>query len=251
LSTVEAIVSALGTLEPALPGLSELLTSFDHMIDAQIEQRQQHVGQGRHRKRSPKPPCFPRAILNEASRLVAVYAEFAPCPATGLPQLFSWNAHRMESAQGSPQRFSVFAHAEQYLAEALEPMELAPSDLARGMLADELAERWQDFARPDDIYVSWMESTLQFLPSFSRPGQALEWLALRSPYLNLKRGRGCLEAVVKSEGLERAQRDLAALMRVGAPGQTISGRAADRLSNLVTLLRALRSLALESQIAED
>ncbi|MEN9581784.1 MAG: hypothetical protein RJA70_4793, partial [Pseudomonadota bacterium] len=41
LSTVEAIVSALGTLEPALPGLSELLTSFDHMIDAQIEQRQQ------------------------------------------------------------------------------------------------------------------------------------------------------------------------------------------------------------------
>lgn len=37
LSTIEAIVSALQTIEPETPGLTELLAAFDGMIDQQIE----------------------------------------------------------------------------------------------------------------------------------------------------------------------------------------------------------------------
>jgi len=44
LSTIEAIVAALQTIEPDTPGLAGLLEAFDGMIDRQLELKQQRHG---------------------------------------------------------------------------------------------------------------------------------------------------------------------------------------------------------------
>ena len=44
LSTIEAIVAALQTIEPETPGLGGLIEAFDGMIDRQIELKHQRYG---------------------------------------------------------------------------------------------------------------------------------------------------------------------------------------------------------------
>jgi DTW domain-containing protein YfiP len=44
LSTIEAIVAALQTIEPATPGLAGLIEAFDGMIDRQLELKHQRHG---------------------------------------------------------------------------------------------------------------------------------------------------------------------------------------------------------------
>ena len=75
LSTLEATVACLRSLEPSTSGLDGLLRAFNQMIDNQLEHPQQ---QGRLRKRTNdwRPRAnVPSVLIREPERVVVCYAE--------------------------------------------------------------------------------------------------------------------------------------------------------------------------------
>ena len=95
LSTVEAAVAALRVLEPATPGLDQLLEAFDCMIERQLAHPKAMGGWRRNAARSRTYRNVPLALVGDPDRIVVAYGESAPradaetwprgCPSIGRP----------------------------------------------------------------------------------------------------------------------------------------------------------------------
>lgn len=198
ISTIEAVVQALGHLEPELTGLDGLVRAFVRMIDKQIELGSQRTGRPRSHKPRQISRTVPAALSEKPSRVVLVFGELS-APAPGLPyELVSWCALRL--ADGAtfqhlcrPQHSMVDLH--------LQHMGLSRAELEAGTDHEGLRQAWAAFARRDDVWVAWNHSTLE--AGRATLGEAPS-IALKAVYANLRRRgtpTGSLAQVLEREGL--------------------------------------------------
>ncbi|MEZ4270684.1 MAG: tRNA-uridine aminocarboxypropyltransferase [Myxococcota bacterium] len=98
LSTLEAIVCALGILEEDPDASRQLLRTFDRMIDRQIDcQQHQQTPRQRRSSRARRSP-MPRWLLAPQTRLVVAYGEFT-YDSQRRREFLRWTAVRLGDAQ--------------------------------------------------------------------------------------------------------------------------------------------------------
>lgn len=248
-STVEAIVLALSALEPGLAGLDELLVSFDRMIDKQIAARDSRRGAlGAKRQRAaPRPGAVLDVLRDAAHRLVFVYAETlggkrggsakgSSAAAKGTPRtLLSLTAERSSSGE----IFGMICQGDEHISDPhLSYLGLTRPQFDAATSREELNRRFLEFAKPDDIYVAWNQSTLDLLPR-AQHGQST--VLLKAAYLNGRRFRGALNEIVEAEGLAEAQdAQHAGLLERSSITATAGERALCRIANLKCIVMLLR-----------
>ena len=226
LSTIEAIVHALRTLEPETQRLDELLGAFEAMIDDQIRHLRAHGAGGRSRTRRPRRcRAIPRILSRELERIVVVYGESsASVTGRGNPprELVQWCAVRPTSGAVfhrlvKPERFFP---AERHCAH----MGLRREDLEAARGVDALRADFASFLRDDDVLAAWNRSSLDLA---SQAGFDFPSLVLKGAYSNSVRRRpGTLEDVITREGLH-------------TEGLDVPGRASIRLAHAAALARWL------------
>jgi DTW domain-containing protein len=232
-STIEAVMYALGALEGDAERFRPMLVPFNAMVDAQLHFRE-HVAEGRHlrKKRAPRPRSLPAELDDRASIvLVAGEANAWPHPARGVglnpearrtEELVQWVAYRL----GTGERFESVLKPRQAICPAtLRHTRLGEDELARGTTPLELQTSWNGFLREGDVLVGWGHYAAQLF--------AAEGGLLPERFLDLRRLL-TRELRAKPGPLERCAVRHAS---VGAPLGL--GRGGERLAQLVALTEAL------------
>jgi DTW domain-containing protein len=168
-ATIEALVHALRALEGTAPGSSgcegdrfdRMLAPFRAMIDFQIECEGRHHGaRVRHARRRDRPRRLrvPHVITDRFGDLVCVAAEASSWPyamrrdPAYADELVLWAAHRPATGE----TFSYVVAPTRALAPSTPHHTDIPEHvLATGGTRADLAERWQAFVRPTDIFCAW------------------------------------------------------------------------------------------------
>lgn len=204
LSTIEAIVGALEILEPTTPGLRELLEAFTRMIDRQIEYARVPHPRRRRPLAHPRRPWLPPVLRDAPERIVLAYGEFAlppGGPGSGPYSLIYWTAERLLSRES----FECYVRPQSYSDRVpndrqLRHMRLDRERIAHGVTIEELARRFREFTRPDDVLAAWNESTLDLFTA--EVAHAHEQVVVKTAYCNArKRACGALDDVLTHEGL--------------------------------------------------
>lgn len=183
LSTVEAIVTTLGWLEPDLEGRDALLAAFDHMIDAHVDLAQvRQVRERRGTTRAPGAPLRGDVILHAET--------VGPSDARRIVHLCAVRLATGERFEG------IAAPGPGARAVKLEKMGLGPADLAGAPPEAEILERWGAFVRPGEVLCAWSPRILDVVRA---PEDAV---LLKAEYCNATRGAaGDLRDVVERNAL--------------------------------------------------
>jgi DTW domain-containing protein YfiP len=231
-STIEAIVEALGILEPETPGLRELISAFDAMIDLQIDLASERRGAKRTRKsRRPKAMRrIPHALVEGYERLVVVYGESAR-PAAGDAREF---VYLVAEALASGARFSCLSRPSTGMPELahMGHMGLTQEDFAEAVTPAELCARWQTFfAQCGDkpMVAAWNQRTLELLARAT--GQTLTRVALKGAYRAVHG--------VDAKSLEEAAQQRGLVLQANG----FLGRAGRRLAGAVAVSQMLHAQA--------
>jgi len=179
LSTLEAVVAALKSIEPETPKLDQLLTTFDHMIDSQIRQGTANWRKNQRRRRGI--PNVPRALTGCLDNIVVGYGEQEPGnlakseseytaqPPCNQPQLVYWTAIRPASGE----RFHCAIDSPAFQNEAfMQRLKLSPEELRERSSRKNFAHKWQEFLRPTDRVVVLHPSTAKLLQQIVPSAQA-------------------------------------------------------------------------------
>ncbi|HEY3497575.1 MAG TPA: DTW domain-containing protein [Polyangiaceae bacterium] len=156
-STIEAIVQALGCLERDTPGLEGLLAPFDAMVEHQLyfargERAARHLA----RPRRPRTLRFPAAFGERAGDLVVGYAETNAWPRGTPLGEGSEVVHLVAERLGDGARFEAFVAPRRPLTPSFEHHTgIAPERVLAGESLAVFHERWQAFLRPSDILAGW------------------------------------------------------------------------------------------------
>ncbi len=240
-STIEALVHVLGVLEGDRERFHALLAPFRAMVDAQLEcARRFNQARIRH-ERGPRPPRrrLPPPLLAHGKNLVCVSGEANAWPyrsserAARYPEeLVQWLAFRPRTGE----RFEL-VKAPRHLAPAT-PVHLALSRgaLESGCTGEHLRQQWRAFVRDDDVLCSWGTYATKL---FAAEGGYLPpvRLDLRQVARAYVKGRfGTLDELLLRLG-------------VGSSPTLGSGRAGERLGQLVGLMRFLEEAAAREEAA--
>lgn len=197
-STIEAVVEALGVLEPELVGLDGLVRAFVRMIDRQIELGAQRTGRARNKKARSSARAVPAILRERPSRTVLVFGELSAPPGGGHHALVSWCALRLaDGATFETWLKPVYPVPELHLAH----MGFERPRLEAGIEAAALAAAWATFVRPDDVLVAWNQSTLTAARELIGATPAV---ALKAVYANARRtgaATGSLAEIAAREAL--------------------------------------------------
>lgn len=160
-STIEAVMIALGTLESSPDRFAALLTPFRKMIDRQIELREQNRSvPRRHIKKKDSPSSRIPAVFGERGHdLVCVVGEANAWPwcagkaRVRYPdELIHWVAHRPASGE----TFELIVAPRSPLApKTTAHVELSEEQLFQGLTPQDVLLQWRDFQRDSDIVCSW------------------------------------------------------------------------------------------------
>lgn len=226
-STLEATVEALRILEPGTPGLDDLLSAFDRMIDRQVDHAATVQRFGRSKSERQRESRRLPAQLDDP-RLVVAYAESSlPGGDEHAPrELVQWVAVRIDGGEvfeallRPPGIWPTDCH--------LDHMGIRPDELAAGETAAQAAARFSAWAGAGAPVAAWTQSSLDWGAPVLPPDAPC--LVLKTAYCNLRNQRaGFLEGVVAREGL--APVPLAC-----------RGRARERLGNALAAARWLRTM---------
>jgi DTW domain-containing protein len=234
-STIEAIVEALGILEPETQGLSQLIDAFDGMIDAQIAFAAGRLGSARTRlKRRPAAQRrVPHSLVEGFEQLVVVYGE-ASRPIVGQPREFVYFG---ACAVATGASFECVVRPEAGLPDdcLLDHMGLAVSDFADAVSPAEFRTRWAEFLRGCaalPLLAAWNQRTLDLLGLAT--DTAASQIALKSAYRAVHgKGEQSLSQIVARRGLTLAPNRL-------------RGRSSERLAGALAITRFLHAGALAS-----
>ena len=156
-STIEAIVQALGYLEGDTPGLEALLAPFDAMVEHQLHfARDERAARHLKQPRAPRPLRFPTAFGERANDLVVGYAETNAWP-RGTPlgegsEVVHIAAERLVSGE----RFEAFVAPRRPLSPSFtHHTGISPEPVLGGESLAAFRERWAAFLRPSDILSGW------------------------------------------------------------------------------------------------
>ncbi len=160
-STIEAVMIALGSLESAPERFAALLTPFRKMIDRQIELREQNRSvPRRHVKKKQSSSSRIPSVFGERGRdLVCVVGEANAWPwcagraRVRYPdELIHWVAHRPASGE----EFELIIAPRSPLApKTTTHVGLSEAQLREGHAPDDVLRQWRDFQRDSDIVCSW------------------------------------------------------------------------------------------------
>jgi DTW domain-containing protein YfiP len=242
LSTVEAVVDALRTLEPNTPGGDELLTAFRRMVDRQADHPKLESARRSLARQSRTVGNIPIAIARRWEDIVVACGEVAEggrnatSPTGGAPTDVA--ASRDDSAQASRPLVWIaerLATGERFVAVArcvpppseqfLRHLELPAAAFLAGEPFEEIQRRWRAFCRPNDFLVVFHSGMAKLAENLD--GAALRPLILKSVNVPALKPHRDLETVVPALGVPVAE--------VWHPG-----RAARRLMLTAALAKQLR-----------
>lgn len=228
LSTVEAVVAALGMLEPETHGLDQLLDAFLTMVNRQANRPKSSQGHRIRKRRRTTGKNIPSALLGDLRHVVVVYGESASREpgrerAPRLP--VSWVAERL----GTGEQFGCLIQPQFPLQDTfLKHLELGKEDFLNALSLDEARSRWKSFLHPEDC-LTVFNSAVARLSDQLNP-QPVSCLELKSVDFSPRRRYGKLDDIVLAEKLQPA------------PALHF-GRAGQRLANLAAFARHLHALA--------
>lgn len=156
-STIEAVVQALGVLEGDVSPFSKLLLPFEALVEHQLRFARETAVR-RHLKRiggARRPPALRRLAEREAD-LVVGYGEANAWPrGTPLgasPEIVHWAAERLATGE----RFEAFiAPRLPFSPSFTHHTGIGPERVAGGESWAAFAERWAAFLRPTDLLCGW------------------------------------------------------------------------------------------------
>jgi DTW domain-containing protein YfiP len=200
-STIEAVIQALGSIDGDRARYEPMMDPFRAMIDRQIER--QESGDNAHvrlRKRAPSPRPVPR-WMREARSVVVVVGEASAfafdAPARPNDELVHWVAVRLriQVVEGEA-RVTEAERFEQLCA----PATLAPTCPRHTRLDEdqirtagpfaELAERWRAFLEPSDVVTSWSSYAPELFvrQGGGLPGEVFDLRAAMTAHLRERTG---------------------------------------------------------------
>jgi hypothetical protein len=240
-STIEALVHVLGVLEGDRERFYALLAPFRAMIDAQVACAERFRQARSRHNRGPRPPRrrLPPPLIAHGKRLVCVSGEANAWPygsnqrAARYPEeLVQWVAFRPSTGE----RFEL-VKAPRHLAP-MTPVHLAlPRPvLESGCTGEQLRQQWRAFVHDDDVLCSWgtYATALFAAEGGYLPPVRLDLRQVARAYLH---GRfGTLDELLVRLG-------------VASPPALGSGRAGERLGQLVRLTRFLEEAAARENVA--
>ena len=239
LSTLEATVAALRTLEPETLGFDSLLAAFYSMIDDQLASPMTNFGPRRKNPRTANCFGIPQVIRERIKNIVVVYGEALPglrrdrananevaSYGHGVMPCY-WVAERMISGE----RFESAIHPGAEISTSfLRHLELQPATFSEAPNLETVADAWKSFLREDD--------TLAFY--YSNIPKLLAKLKCNTlPLIHLKSIR-MMDS--KHKTLDQVLFDLG--IHVSSEGR--SGRAGRRLAKTKSLVQYFENAVLSS-----
>jgi DTW domain-containing protein YfiP len=230
-STIEALMLALGELESEPERFRALLVPFRMMIDRQIRLREQHRGsECRHVKNKISLASrIPEVFRARATDLVCVVGEANAWPLraeaerTNYPdELIHWVACRPATGDVFD---AIIAPRYPLAPKTAAHVRLSPQQLAGGRTLEDVLAQWREFKRDSDVVCSWGSYSLNL---FTSTGGALPSmrLDLRSAIKDIvKRNIGTLEEFVSV--LDPEEQTAVAQGRAGARVSLLSRVALD------------------------
>jgi hypothetical protein len=227
LSTIEAVVAALGVLEPETRGLDQLLDAFLLMVDRQVSHPKSPQGHRSPKRRRSTCKNIPSALLGDLSHVVVAYGESTsrePGCERASRRPVSWVAERL----GTGEQFSCLIEPPFPVEDSfLGHLQLDRDDFDQAVALEEARRSWKSFLRPEDC-LTVFNSAVARLADQLNP-QSLSPLELKSVDFNTQRQYGTLDDIVAGEGFRPAPTQL-------------PGRAGKRLANLAAFVRHLNAI---------
>lgn len=225
-STIEAVVEVLQSLEEEPERFEALLRPFDFMVDTQLECHARRTGPPRRKLyRSPwQPPLELRSLAAQYEHLVLLYAEANAHPAQlGLP---SELVHLVAVRPSTGERFQAVLAPRQPLAHSTPlHVELPEHVLRAGEPREQALARFKDFMRPGEKLGMWTMFAAELL--------AQEGL-VPAPVVNVR--LACTRALQeRAGGVEQG----AALLGATVAEPWAPGRAGRRIAALEAVVREL------------
>ena len=228
LSTLEATVSALKSLEPETKGLDQLLKAFHTMVSGQLGHPESFAQWRKKKSRNVVTRFLPYTLLHEPQRLVLAYGEATPGKKgefNSRPQPVNWTAERLQSSE----RFSCCLRQETVLSQtSLQHMRLTTADFDRAVSVDEFRQSWDDFIDRRDVLVVYHDRTFQLLKNINAVQPRS--LVLKSIFGTWQKDFRSLEELIELEGVQ-------------LPAPDGKSRAEIRLEMIVALVKNLRDRA--------
>jgi DTW domain-containing protein YfiP len=242
LSTVEAIIAALGALEPETPGFDRLMAAFNTMVERQLAHPKAEYGRCKNTRRRRACGNIPFAIADDLANVVVAYGESA-AGTRGARRWAKLPVYWVAERLGTGERFDCAIQPPAPLDETLlGHLELTPADFADALSLADAQRVWREFLRPTDTLAVYNQGTARLLadlsPSSPHARSPAPTLLLKSVEFNPNRSYGTLDEIIEAEILtiQPAARH---------------GRAYRRLANAVALVRHLHELAsLANQAAQ-
>ncbi|MFK7819146.1 MAG: tRNA-uridine aminocarboxypropyltransferase [Planctomycetaceae bacterium] len=225
LSTVEATVDILRSIEPETPGLDDLLTAFNTMIDRHIAVI--GTAEPRHRERSNGDQRvatnIPRSLLGDENNIVVAYGESVPChpdrKSENAPVV--WSAIRLATGE----LFHELVEPPYPLApQILEHMRLQASAFEAAVTRSELSQRWKAFTSEHDTVFVFSKGTRALLGVVAGTDQRCE----------------LLKSISFTDATGSTLSELLASLGVQPEPAALPARAGKRLANAVALVRCIR-----------
>jgi len=215
ISTLEATVEALRTLEPEITGLDELVQAFDHMIDAQIPFTG-HSGRVRKTSRPTAAPAnIPYVLVDDIQDVVVVYGEASHYrnDQSGPRHPVYWVAERL----GTHETFECAIRSPVIEdADFLRHLELSSTDFDNACSVAEFRSLWKKYLKPNDTIAAFNQGTLRLLKSTA--AECPQSINLKS--VDIARDCSTLDDVLRS-------------LQLKPPRVAQKGRAGQRLANAI------------------
>ncbi len=237
LSTLEATVAALRSLEPETQGYDKLVAAFHSMVENQLDHpKSEESVRRKHRPRAPLN--IPKVLREQHQNIVVLYAETSPHSVASRSSLemdrapTNWVAERL----GTGERFEVAITPSTELSTAfLTHVELTKNDFANSVSLEKFRYEWELFLKPTDTLAYYYSNCTRLL---NFVGTTRPLIYLKS--IQLHRGR-------KNGGIEELLTELK--VNVGDPCG--KGRAGRRLASSIALARYLSTCDLYSRRRPD
>jgi DTW domain-containing protein YfiP len=179
LSTLEATVSALQSIEPETRGLDKLTGVFQRMISDQLGNKSSNWRKNLKRRRGS--PNIPKLLAGDPANIVVAYGEREPGHRGDRKQRkherlmpVYWVAVRLDGSE----RFECLIESDSlHDSTFLQHLNIEPAKLPTAVSMDQFRQRWRSFLRPNDRLLVDRQSTANLL-SYS--------CAADTPCINLK-----------------------------------------------------------------
>ena len=237
LSTLEATVNALTSLEPDTYGVERLVEAFNSMVETQLAHPKAQYGWRVNRKRSHNQMAIPRAICGDLQNIVVAYGESEPGLAGDKrsPRACEkrwpiyWVAQRLGVKEESGMFRSFITPRFELEQDFLRHLKIDLSAWGAADTIEQFRRTWNDFMKPNDVLAVYHQSTLRLL-SHAEVFRPRNSFALKSVKYDKARKHKTLDAFLNANEIESIVTDH-------------PGRAGERLGNAIALVHHLREIA--------